>query len=139
MIVAKATSMNYAIAGFCIRGLSFGAQPLLHAVTSEVLPRKHRPFAQAAINLAGGVGGLLALVGVGALTRHGYHEGFRSYWYLATALYTLAALLCVALYTPPIRESQKGLTTMEKIKTLDWGGYVLLASGLVLFCVGLSW
>jgi len=28
---------------------------------------------------------------------------------------------------------------MEKLRKLDWIGYFLLASGLVLFCIGLSW
>ena len=139
ILVSRATSMNMAIAGQCIAGLSYGAQPLLHAVTSEVLPRKYRPFAQAADNVAAALGGLVALVVGGAMTRNNNHEGFRNYWYMTTVIYAVAAILCCVLYNPLVRPSQLGLTTMEKMKKLDWIGYVLLASGLVLFCVGLSW
>lgn len=128
-----------AIAGEVIAGLSYGAQPLLHAVASEVVPRKYRPVAQAACNLAAALGGLVALLVGGAMTQNSNVEGFRSYWYMATALYALATILCVILYNPPPRPSQLGLTHMEKLKKLDWIGYFLLTSGLVLFCVGLSW
>ena len=139
LIISRATSMNMAIVGQCVAGISYGAQPLLHAVTSEVLPRKYRPFAQAANNFACAVGGLSALLIGGAMTRNNNPSGFRNYWYMATALYTVAATLCAVLYNPPLRPLQTSLTNSEKLKKLDWVGYFLLASGLVLFCIGLSW
>ncbi|CZR66918.1 related to potential drug facilitator PEP5 [Phialocephala subalpina] len=139
VIVARADSMNMAIAGEVVAGLSYGAQPLLHAVASEVLPRRYRPFAQGADNLAAALGGIAALLVGGAMTRNGNHEGFRNYWYFSTAVYLLATILCMILYNPPPQPSQLGLTNIEKLKKLDWIGYILLASGLVLFCTGLSW
>ncbi|KAJ4247098.1 hypothetical protein NW762_013236 [Fusarium torreyae] len=51
IFVARAKNMDMALAGFAISGISYGAQPLLLAVTSEVLARKHRPWAQASINI----------------------------------------------------------------------------------------
>lgn len=139
IIVARASSMNMAIAGQCVIGLSYAAQPLLHVVTSEVLPRRYRPWAQAADNVAVSLGGFVGLVVGGAMARNGYHIGFRNFWYLTTGLFALAALLCFVLYNPPARALQLSLTNVEKLKRLDWIGYFLLASGLVLFCVGLSW
>ncbi|KAI9048965.1 hypothetical protein LZ554_006814 [Drepanopeziza brunnea f. sp. 'monogermtubi'] len=139
VIVARATSMDMAIAGEVVIGISYGAQPLLHAVASEVLPRKYRPFAQAADNVAAALGGLVALLVGGAMTRNANHVGFRNYWYMSTALYTIATILCAVLYNPPPRESQLGLTHIEKLRKLDWIGYFFLASGLVLFSMGLSW
>jgi MFS family permease len=139
IIVARATSMNMAIAGEVVAGISYGAQPLLHAVASEVLPRRHRPFAQAADNVAAALGGLVGLLVGGAMTRNGNHAGFRNYWYLSTAIYVVATVLCFVLYNPPPQPSQIGLTNGEKLKKLDWIGYFLLASGLLLFCIGLSW
>ena len=138
IIVARADTMNMAIAGQCVAGISYGAQPLLHAVTSEVLPRKYRPFAQAADNVAAALGGIVALLVGGAMTRGG-PAGFRNYWYFSFAVYMFATILCAALYNPPPLPSQLGLSQMEKIKKLDWIGYFLLTAGLVLFCVGLSW
>lgn len=130
--------MNMAIAGQCVAGISYGAQPLLHAVASEVLPRKYRPYAQAADNVAASLGGLVALLVGGAMTRHN-PEGFRNYWYFVTAIYAIATLLCLVLYNPPPLPTQLGLTHMEKLKKLDWIGYFFLTAGLVLFCMGLSW
>lgn len=119
-----------AIGGEVIAGISYGAQPLIHAVVSEVLPRKYRPFGQATANVAAALGGLVALLTGGAMTRNGNHEGFRNYWYFSTAVYALATLLCFILYNPPVRPSQLGLTNVEKLKKLDWIGYVLLSAGL---------
>lgn len=129
--------MNMAIAGEVVTSLSFGVQPLVHAVASEVLPRKYRPFAQAADNVAAALGGIVALLVGGAMTRNN-PEGFRNYWYMCMAIYALATTLCFLLYNPPRRPSQEG-TNMEKLKKLDWVGYLLLTLGLVLFSMGLSW
>jgi len=139
IVVARATTMNMAIAGQCVSGLSYGVQPLLHAVTSEVLPRKYRPFAQAADNVAVALGGLVGLLVGGAMTRNGHPEGFRNYWYFCTAVYAIASLLCLVFYNPPPLPTQLGLTQLEKLQKLDWIGYFFLTAGLVLFCVGLSW
>jgi len=133
LIVARATSMNMAIAGEVIAGLSYGAQPLVHAVASEVLPRRNRPNGQAAVNVAACIGGLFALLTGGAMTRDGNHAGFRNYWYMSTAFYVVATVLCVVMYTPPPQKLQVGLTNMERLKKLDWIGYFFFASGLVLF------
>ncbi|KAK0628355.1 hypothetical protein B0T17DRAFT_614287 [Bombardia bombarda] len=40
LIVAQAESINTAIAGFSVIRIAFSVQPLLHVVTSEVLPRR---------------------------------------------------------------------------------------------------
>lgn len=129
--------MEMAIGGEIVAGLSFGAQPLVHAVASEVLPRRYRPLAQAADNVAAAAAGFVALLVGGAMTRHS-PEGFRNYWYMTMVVYGLATVLCITLYTPPRRLSQMG-TSSEKLKSLDWIGYVLLLVGLVLFSMGLSW
>jgi hypothetical protein len=131
--------MNMAISGECITGLSYGAQSLLHAVATEVLPRKYRPYAQAADNVAVALGGLVALLVGGAMTRNGNQAGFRNYWYMSTAVYAIATALCAALYDPPPQKSQMGLTNREKLAKLDWVGYFLFTSGLFLFTMGLSW
>lgn len=139
IIVSRADSMGMAIAGFTVGGISFGAQPLLHAVTSEVLPRKYRPLAQGTVNMSAALGAIIALLMGGSLTRHGNPAGFRTYWYIGASIYAATALTCAILYNPPLRELQVSLTTKEKLRRLDWIGYILLAAGLVLFCIGLSW
>lgn len=100
VVVARATSMNMAIVGEVIISISYGAQPLLHAVASELLPRKYRAYAQAAANLGANAGAMTVLLVGGALMRNSNHEGFRNYWYFATAAYTIAAILCVCFVQP---------------------------------------
>lgn len=131
--------MNMAIAGQTVAACAFGVQALLHAVMSEVLPRKWRPYAQATATVSAGLGGVVGLLVAGAMTRNGDFEGFRNYWYLAAALYGVSTILCFCIYNPPVRSSQLGLTNLEKLQQLDWVGYSLLTAGLVVLCMGLSW
>ena len=130
--------MSMAIAGQVIAGLSYGAQPLVHAIPSEVLPRRIRPFAQACVNLAAAFGTSVGLLVGGALTRHN-PSGFRTFWYITAGLYAASALACAVLYNPPLRELQTSMTQREKLARLDWIGFVLLSGGLVLFCMSLVW
>ncbi|KAH8664663.1 major facilitator superfamily domain-containing protein [Xylariales sp. PMI_506] len=141
VVVARATSMNMLIAGFTIIGLAFGAQPLLHTVTSEVLPRRWRAWGQAFDMASNCLGTIFGLLIGGALNRTSdpTSNGFRIYFLINMACYVLASGLCLAVYNPPPKEKEKLFTTSEKLAKLDWIGYFLLATGLVLFSVGLSY
>jgi MFS family permease len=133
--------MNMAIAGFCVIGIAFGTQPLLHAVTSEVLPRRWRAYGQAADMVSNGVGSIIGLVVGGALNRTGNpaSDGFRYYFYMTMAWFAISAVITALVYNPPETEKMRSFTTSEKLAKLDWIGYFLLSVGLVLFCVGLSY
>ncbi|KAK3377462.1 major facilitator superfamily domain-containing protein [Podospora didyma] len=141
IIVARATSIEIATAGFAITSVSYGAQPLLHAVSSEVLPRRYRSWGQAADLVSNAFGGIAGLLVGGAFTRTANvpSEGFRNFWYVGTALYLFAGVLCFLLYHPPATERQTVLSVGDKLKKLDWVGYFLLTAGILLFCIGLSW
>ena len=138
IIVSRATSMGMAIAGQVLVGLSFGSQPLLYAVASEILPRKFRPAAQAGINVSIGLAGIFTLL-VGSTVIKNYHEGFRIYFYIVAAIFAVSAVVCAVLYNPPPRELQRSLTLRQKLGQLDWIGYGLISTGLVLFGMALSW
>lgn len=75
----------------------------------------------------------------GLFNRNGNPDGFRNYFYIAVGLFALAALTCYIAYQPPKRMLQTTLSTRQKLESLDWVGYGLLASSLVLVCIGLSW
>ncbi|KAJ4393675.1 hypothetical protein N0V93_002890 [Gnomoniopsis smithogilvyi] len=137
LITARATSMNMAIAGCCFIGTAFGMQPILHTVVSEVLPRAWRGWAQSIIMLSNALGLFAGLVVGGALTRQGNPNGFRSYFYIGAAFFLMAGAICIFAYRPPPRQLQR-LPLRDKLSRLDWVSYGLLASGLVLFCLGLS-
>lgn len=137
IIVSRSNSIGMAIAGQAIGALSHGAQPVIHAIASEILPRKHRPFAQASTNTAAYLGGVVGLLMGGALTNNN-PSGFRTFWYITAGLYALATLGVTLLYHPPVRELQQKYTTREKLAQLDWIGYFLLITGLVLFSFSLT-
>lgn len=129
--------MSMAIAGFTVASISMVAQPLLHAVVSEVLPRKYRSWAQASVNLAVCFGAIYGLLAGGALVRNN-PGGFRTYFYISAGLYAASATACAFLYNPPPRPTQVA-TLRSKIRQLDWVGYFMVASGVALLCVGLSY
>ncbi|KAH7133863.1 major facilitator superfamily domain-containing protein [Dactylonectria macrodidyma] len=139
IIVSRCNDIGTAIAGFTITGISYGAQPLLLAVTSEVLARKYRPWAQASINVASALGAITGLLVGGALTRNYNHIGFRAYWYMVAAIYAFTAITCQLLYNPVPRALQTQLALKEKLRMLDWVGYAILAPALSLFCMALAW
>jgi MFS family permease len=139
IVASRAQTMGTAIAGFCVMGISYGAQPLLHAVVSEVLPRKQRPIAQATVNASAGLGGFLGVCIGGSLLKDGVLENYRIYLYINAGIFLAAAAGLALLYNPPRRELQTVLSTTEKLRSLHWISYFLFTSGLVLFCLSLSW
>lgn len=138
LVTALATSMNMLIAGCCLIGTAFGMQPLLHAVVSEVLPRAWRGWAQSIVMMSNALGLFGGLVIGGGLNRGGDPDGFRYFFYIGMAFFLATGIICIFAYRPPQRELQR-LPLAEKVAKLDFVGYALLGSGLVLFCLGLSY
>lgn len=138
VIISRAQNSSMLLAGFALVGTSFGSQSLVTAIVSEVLPRRHRSFAQASVGLSAGLGGLLGVVIGGALLNDGNNFNFRIYWYIEIGFYALGMLGGLFGYDPPPRDWQ-ALKVSDKLRRLDWVGYALFAPGLAVFCVGLSW
>lgn len=138
IVMSRATSMNMAIASQCLTGLCYGAQPLLHAVPSEILPRRVRTLAQGTITAAISIAALAGLTGGAAMLQR-YNEGFRNYWYMMTALFAISVILVLVFYNPPPRPLQRTLTQREKLRRLDWVAYALLIVGVVCISLGLVW
>lgn len=137
IILSRAKSMSVALVGNAIVAASFAAQPLLHAVASEVLMKRNRVAAQAAVNVGAGLGGVIGLLAGAAFTQTN-PAGFRNYWYMAAGLYAAGTIALFALYTPPLTKLQRSMDFRQKLQKLDWIGYILLTCGLVLFMFGLS-
>ncbi|RYC80441.1 hypothetical protein BFJ63_vAg16677 [Fusarium oxysporum f. sp. narcissi] len=138
IVIARANNTEMAIAGFTITGISYGTQPLLLAITSEVLARKYRPWAQASINISAAIGAITGLLVGGAWTRSS-PDNFRNYWYMVAGMYAFSAVVCQFLYNPQPRPLQLQLTVREKLGRLDWIGYAILAPALTLICMALTW
>lgn len=126
------------IGGFCLGGIAFGSQALFMTVASEVLPRKYRSWGQAAANASVALGSIFSLCVGGYLTRSD-PAGFRTYFWIVAGIFGASTILCALLYKSAPRELEVILTTRQKLASLDWIGYFLVASGTVLLCLGLSW
>ena len=139
LVVANAKSMGMVTGGFTIMDIAYGTQPLLHAVTSEVIPRRWRGWGQATNMISNSLGSTVGLIAGGALNRTNdpMSNGFRHFYYMVMGCFLLGAVICLFVYNPPKSERQ-ALSTREKLSRLDWVGYFLLSSGLTLFCVALS-
>ncbi|CAK7237811.1 hypothetical protein SBRCBS47491_010157 [Sporothrix bragantina] len=138
MITARCTSMGMAIAGQVICGVGFGSQPLMYAVVSEVVPRRARAAAQASLMCSLAIAGSIGLPVSAYLGQH-YNEGFRIYYYITAGIISASGICMALLYNPLPTPLQKTLSTRQKLAQLDWIGYGLLVSGLVLFGMALTW
>jgi MFS family permease len=139
LVASRATTFKIFLLGQTITGLHFGVLPLLHAIPSEILPRRWRAPAQAAVMIANSFGLIIGLILGGVFSSDDNTEGFRNYFYIATGLLALGTVMGFFAYTPPPTPLQTSLSLSEKLSRLDWIGYILLASSLVLFCMGLCW
>jgi len=138
IIVARADNMPQVIAGQTIMSIFFGTQPLLHAVASEILPRKWRPSAQGFLYAFAGAGGATAFLGGQSLVDMG-PNGWRNVWYVASAMLGASGLMIGLLYNPLPLPLQKSLTVKQKLGRFDWIGFFLFAAALTMIAMGLSW
>lgn len=134
---ARTNTMGAAIGTQVIAATSNGAQPILHAVVSEVLPRRYRPYAQVAINVACGLGAIMGIY-VGATFVKNDPEGYRNYWYFLAGLYFAAASLVLVFYRPKVRQEQK-LSLTEKVHALDLPAMFLIVVSLLTLCIALTY
>ncbi|KAJ9091904.1 hypothetical protein QFC20_007513 [Naganishia adeliensis] len=138
LVISRATSMNMAIAGAAVTGISYGAQPLAFAIPSAIMPRKYRVVANLGANVAGGIGAVLSLLIGSTLMRNNHEEKFRILFYISAGVYFFSAVICQLFYNPPRLDSQVG-TVGERLACMDWTGYALFTISLTLFCMGLTW
>jgi MFS family permease len=137
IVVSRADSIAVVLVGQGIAGFNQSCQGLAHTITSEILPRKYRPYAQASIHIGGGIAAAVGLYVGGVMCRHSPF-GFRNYWYFTAAIFLVITFIIAFFYNPPVRELQR-LTTKEKIRRLDLAGSFLMIVALLGFCIGLGW
>ena len=137
IIMARADSFGVLLFGDVLTSALVGVLPLLHSILSEILPRSIRPWAQASIHVGGSLGAVTCLYVGGALCKTS-PEGFRTFFEIAAGLFFLCGAAITISYRPPPRELQK-LNAKERLAKLDYIGFFLLSTSVVLCCVGLSW
>ncbi|KAJ5585641.1 hypothetical protein N7450_005428 [Penicillium hetheringtonii] len=120
-------------------GFGFATVPLAYCVPSEILPRKWRPMAQAAMNVAASLGACSAPLIIGALTKANSHTGWRNFYWLEMGLWGLTAICLFFGYKPPKRHTDfDHLSLTQKIARLDLPGFFLLTAGTTLLLSGLN-
>ncbi|KAH7146822.1 major facilitator superfamily domain-containing protein [Dactylonectria estremocensis] len=89
VIISRAMNMNMALAGNALASICMGAQPLLYAVGSEILPRRYRPAAQ---------GGITGVFSVAAIVNLTLREKLNKLdWVGITLLPVAVTVLCIGL------------------------------------------
>ncbi|KAK4500946.1 hypothetical protein PRZ48_006752 [Zasmidium cellare] len=137
LIVSRSEGIAQAIAGQVIAGFAQPGQALVHAIISEITPRKYRPYAQMTLMISVGLGAVTSLYVAGALAQNN-PDGFRNFMYFAAALYFTIAAIMAVMYTPALRTIQH-LTLREKLYKFDIGGSLLTLIGFLDLCIGLGW
>ncbi|KAM0750503.1 MFS general substrate transporter [Meredithblackwellia eburnea MCA 4105] len=138
IIAMTAKSMNAIIAAQALAGVGCGISGLMFAIASEVLPSAWRSHAQTFVNAVSSISAVIALIGMGEASSADAVNGWR--WVFRTAL-MLDGILLLGFgffYHPPPRTPGHS-TLWEKLKEMDWIGYLLLLGGLVPLLMGFAW
>jgi len=139
IISAKATSVNMLIAGSVLLGFSQTAQLTFPYVIQELVPNKHRGYAQAAM-----IVGVIPFAGFGPVIARSLIEntalGWRWCYWLNVIACGLSFILLTLCYFPPnLHQLHSKLTWQKELRELDYGGIVLYGAGQLLILLGLAW
>ncbi|KAK6348267.1 hypothetical protein TWF718_006074 [Orbilia javanica] len=143
LVSSRANDLEMVIAGQVLNGIGLTLGYLAIPLVAEVVPKDKRPMLQ---GIAGMVAGLASIAGPiiqGAFIKHnvgGINEGWRAGFYMSAGFFAMTLVLLVLFYHPATRPSADGgMSVGRRILEIDWLGVFLVASGLVLFLVGLQY
>jgi MFS family permease len=139
IICAKGNNVNVVIGGSILAGIG-GATALLYPIIiHELIPNKHRHWAQAAVTVS-----VLPTLGFGpaiARTMIAHTSmGWRGVYWLNVAVSGMSVVLFLTCYFPPnFHMINSELTKWQEVKDLDYGGLILYFAGLILVLLGFTW
>jgi MFS family permease len=151
-----ANSMTAVIAGQVLSGVASGISGIMFAVASEVIPGAYRAYGQTIVSWVSGLASLIALLPIGAATAADPVNGWRWVFRIKFILEILVVVGFAALYfasltvhgcwktrlivlQPPPRTNANKQSLAQKLKALDWIGYILLLGALIPFLMGFAW
>ncbi|KAH0835384.1 hypothetical protein AYO21_11745 [Fonsecaea monophora] len=141
IVSSRGDGVEMIIGGQVLNGCGLTLGYLAIPMVAEIVPKDKRPILQA---VAGGVAGLAILIGPiiqGLFIKNdvgGVQEGWRAGFYVAAGFYALTFVLVFFFYHPAPRPVEEDTSMLSKVLHLDWTGVFMVASGLVLFLVGLE-
>ncbi|KEF61664.1 uncharacterized protein A1O9_03232 [Exophiala aquamarina CBS 119918] len=139
VICATGNTVNVLVGGSVLAGIGGAAQLLYPIIIHELIPNKHRHWAQAGVTLS-----VLPTLGFGpAIARTMIAQtsmGWRGVYWLNVAVSGASVLLYLTCYFPPnFHMINSELTKWQEVKTMDYGGLFLYFSGLILVLLGFTW
>ncbi|KAF2492222.1 MFS general substrate transporter [Lophium mytilinum] len=139
IVCATAPTINALIAGECLLGLASAGQILYGAPISELVPMKHRFWAQGyAVTWTIPTSSMSAIVGYAFVYQTSV--GWRGVFYFLIALNALITVAFFLFYRPPnFSMKHGGRSKVQYIKQFDYVGAFLFIAGMLFFIMGLSW
>ncbi|KEF56917.1 uncharacterized protein A1O9_07107 [Exophiala aquamarina CBS 119918] len=137
IIFSRSDSIGMALGSSVVAGASSACQSILHAVPSEVLPRRYRPWAQTAVILSAGIGAIFGLYAAGGMVETNV-SGWRPYFYMLASVYFIGGSLVLVFYRPKPRQEQQ-LSLSAKLHALDLPAMGLIIVSLLTLCIGLGY
>ncbi|KXS97294.1 hypothetical protein AC578_4581 [Pseudocercospora eumusae] len=135
--ILQGAAPNFAcyLCGQVIAGAAIGIQILtVVAAASELVPVAKRGATLGYITI-----GLLPFASASLYGQLIAEHNWR-YIYLLLGIWAAISLVVILIYyNPPPRPSAIGISKMELLKRLDWGGSFLSILGVVLFLIGINW
>ncbi|TID24217.1 Neutral ceramidase B [Venturia nashicola] len=136
-IAIGAQNIPMMIAAMTFKGIGSGGQQLALAAIAEIVPNKHRGNAQAVLAFVTLPWAVFSSITGNAMIKY-YALGFRINFIIGTGLNTISIISLWLWYHPPARTRIVGKTQWERVRNLDWIGIILMATGIVLFLMGLA-
>ncbi|KAI1855794.1 hypothetical protein JX265_012239 [Neoarthrinium moseri] len=138
VISAKATSMNMLIGGGILIGTTLSTISIVQAIPSEILPLKYRALANGFSFMGGAVGGLVGVLGSGALTNIDA-GGWRYIFWLQAAFHGITSLGLLCLYWPSEHTEYPKMALKDYIWACDPIGSFLFISSTTLMLIALDY
>ena len=136
LICATGNNVNTLIGGGILIGTASACQQLAWAAVSEMVPKKYRGFAIGMFELACVPPGAFGPIMGNAIAK--YTTWRWAYW-VPFILNCVSFVMVFLLYHPKnqyIRE--EGKSRFQELADMDWVGFLLCATGLCLFLLGIS-
>ncbi|PSK54304.1 hypothetical protein B9Z65_3423 [Elsinoe australis] len=137
IVCAKAQNMSTLIGGGILIGVTLATIAIVQAIPSEVLPLKYRALANGFAFLGGAVGGLVGVLGAGAVT-NANPSGWRDIFWMQAAFHgaTFAGLM---LFYHPRKSDYPKMTRKEYFWACDPIGSTLFIISTTMLLLGLNW